>query len=312
MLGKLLRRPGATEVALETAGLIVGTNTLKSPENGVMLAGSARKQAKKIEQVLTGDGTVIDPTIRQFLVNTHRAFSQLANKPSSVDAGVVVLPTPFAAHAELQEPNPEWAEQFDGVKAALAADAKNVILYAATTPSKQVIEPESPHAEPAVSQFFSKFLRKPDANTVALETVGLVRGDQEFRRFFDGTGGREAAAKQAERITTVLKSSAGVMDTNIRQFLIKARNAFEHLGEIPSAVPTRTIMGTPEALVQVHEVNPRWQATLDRTRSALAIETEAVLDTLTKRDGLGLDQASLRKDAGKLIEPVQTIANPMV
>ncbi|MEM6902770.1 MAG: hypothetical protein AAF556_05995 [Pseudomonadota bacterium] len=275
MLGKYLRRPGADEVTLETAGLFTGANTLQSHRDGSRLSASAREQARKIEKVLKQGGGLIDPSAKSFLIKAHGALTELHKLPGALidtDATVVL---PDGMIATVQKPNPEWKAKFDELSGALADQAEAVV-------SKTTSVTTANHwgrqlaSESAVSRFFSSFLRDPTPNNVALEAAGYVLGTKQLQTLADGTGADASAAKIARRIQNVLESSHKTMDPSARQFLDFARNAFMHLGETKSSVPTDEVAGYGEAMVRIHKPNPEWTRKLEHIQSRLEVQARVV------------------------------------
>ncbi|MBV6632981.1 MAG: hypothetical protein KI792_08120 [Alphaproteobacteria bacterium] len=297
MLGKFLRQPGANEVTLETAGLILGTSKLKSAENGGLLSESAGKQARKIEQVLSGNGGLLDNHVRAFLTNAHRAFSQLETMP-----GAIVHSGSFG-HAAMtgyagtyKTPNPEWAAKLDELKGALQEEAGLVqkrVTEQSTATDWNIDTP----APTGMARLFSAFLRRPDGNTLALETAGYILGEKKLVKNFDGSDGDLAASRMAEKIGKVLKDSGDTMDPSARHFLGLARNSFLYLAESKSSQPTGESAGYGEGLVAVHKPDPAWTRKLEHVQQSLATHAEALVARVKAEPADVVGQ--LRADADK-------------
>ncbi|MEM6902772.1 MAG: hypothetical protein AAF556_06005 [Pseudomonadota bacterium] len=123
-----------------------------------------------------------------------------------------------------------------------------------------------------------RWLRGPDADTVTLEAIGMVKGTEPVGYAGDNQMGRDNANRLASRISKVIHRDGDALDRDQITFLRGAQKGLDQLGEMPSSFPTgRFKLGpVPEASYEIREANPEWGRKYEALRGQLDGQAEAL------------------------------------
>lgn len=126
---------------------------------------------------------------------------------------------------------------------------------------------------------FGSWFRGPDAETVTLETIGLVKGAKSLDGGQGNSLGNIAAEKHAKKIDKVLARDKHVLDRDIRDFLTTARDGLRDLlGTEPSYDTGRRMAVHPPVTMPVHAPNPRWRAKYHAMQKGLTEQAGRIFD----------------------------------
>ncbi|MBV6632977.1 MAG: hypothetical protein KI792_08100 [Alphaproteobacteria bacterium] len=124
-----------------------------------------------------------------------------------------------------------------------------------------------------------KWLRGPDAETVTLETIGLIKGAKDLDGGPDNASGNTAAEKYAKRIDTVLARDRRVLSRDVRDMLTKTRDGLQALTGTKASFDTGRRMAVQAPIsVPIHEPNPAWKAKLHALKSGLDEQATRIFD----------------------------------
>ena len=257
MLAALLRKPTATQIALETAGFVLSATNNPNALPPRDLAAKARQQATQIRRALIRSGIVMEPPTRDFLTEAHRSLIQLGKQPRPDD--VLQLIGPLTA----------------GARAVTAAQK---------APS-DVPEPRlrhQPKADGMDELYYRYLLHKPDANTMTAEVTALILGDATTLPNPNGMPDSLIAGEYARKIKHALKDSGEIMDRDTRHLLIKAHNVFARLEGKPSRMVAAISAGAPPGLQLPRKPDPRWQIEFRQSLNELIPDATKVRDRMVR------------------------------
>ena len=105
--------------------------------------------------------------------------------------------------------------------------------------------------------WFERLWKRPTAESVTLETIGLINGATKLGDNRDNISGSADAKRHADTIDRVLKDNRKAMEPEITSFLTQARRHLVALTELESANNIQ-IMGSPDGMAIIGDRNPAW------------------------------------------------------
>ena len=260
MLFAKLRKPTATETALQAAGFIASNAQLEPGEFTNQHRRLATQQAKQIRRALLKSGLVMQPETRAFLTEAYQALSSLGDKRAKQPTIEILAPLLWQAR------------QVGGV---IEGDAE--------TPSPRLL-----YMDPDTGMeglYYRHLMHKPDPSALAAELTGLVLSDADHLPNPTKMPDSLIAGEYARKVRHALNDSGKIMDRDTHQLLTKAHNVFLRLSTQNSRLRSTVSRHAPPGLQLPRDVDPRWRIDFRHSLNELRGDAERVRDRMVLQVG---------------------------
>lgn len=124
-----------------------------------------------------------------------------------------------------------------------------------------------------------RWLRGPDAETITLETIGMIKGAKELDPSKDNMTGNVSAEVFAKKIDKVLRREGRVLDKQVRDLLIQTRDGLRELTKTEASFDTGKFVPVyPGVIMPIHKPNPEWKAQLQDLKSSLNEQADSIFN----------------------------------
>ncbi|MBV6632976.1 MAG: hypothetical protein KI792_08095 [Alphaproteobacteria bacterium] len=121
--------------------------------------------------------------------------------------------------------------------------------------------------------WFQRLWKKPTAESVTLETIGLINGATKLGKANQSIATSAEAVRQAHKIDRILKDNRKAMEPEITQFLSQSRRHLIGLTEI-ECMTSIQIVTPADCMAPASDRNPAWDRRYDAFQAQMGPAAE--------------------------------------